>query len=124
MLPLLGSAEAGLADAELANAELANDVTLVVTKVDGTQLSGKMIAWNATEITLQTEGQEVTITSPQMLRAKWRLTTPSELANQAFLELVDGTRLPHQAYEVQENVATFTTFLAKICPAFDRLNRA
>jgi len=112
VLPLLGLAESGLANAGLANAELANAMTLVVTKVDGTQLSGKMIAWNATEITLQIEGQEVTITAPQLLRAKWRQATPSELVNRAFMEFVDGTRLPHLTYEVQENIATVTTPLA------------
>ncbi len=94
-------------------AALAEDAILVVTKIDGTQLSGEPIAWNTTELTLRTENESVSIASPQLLRVEWQLAHSNKLADVSILELVDGTRLPHQSYAVQNSEATIVTPLAE-----------
>ncbi len=92
---------------------LAADASLVVTKIDGTKLSGELIAWNAAELTLQTENQTVTIASPQLLRVQWRTNSPSKTYKATFLELTDNTRLPHLAYVAEQGQATINTPLAE-----------
>ena len=91
----------------------AKDTTLTITKIDGTQLIGEIVAWNASEINLQKESESLTIASPQLLRIQWQHSTQDAPIKEKFLELVNGTRLPHKGYEVQEGKATVKTTLAE-----------
>jgi len=83
---------------------------VLITKIDGTQLSGELTAWNAKNLSLLTKDQTVTIASSQLLHAQW---PASKNAQGALVELTDGTRLPHQGYEVEQGRATIDTSLAE-----------
>ena len=96
----------------LSSSALAAGPTLVVTQLDGSQFRGELNAWTAEEIVVQTEQETVTIASPQLLRVEWQHDSPSRKTQETFLELVDGTRLPHQGYEVNKGQATIATSLA------------
>jgi len=97
----------------------AEGANLLVTKIDGTQLSGDLVAWDAKQLTVQTEEKSVAIGSLQLLHVQWQEALSSEPAESIFVELVelvelvDGTRLPHSDYEVRQGQATITTPLAE-----------
>ena len=86
---------------------------MVITKIDGTQHRGELLSWNASEITLQAESESLTIASTQLLRIQWQHSAQNAPKNEKFVELVDGSRLPHKDYEVQESKATINTTLAE-----------
>ena len=86
---------------------------MVITKIDGTQHRGELLAWNASEITLQAKSESLTIASTQLLRIEWQHSAPNVQKKELFVDLVDGTRLPHQNYEVQQGKATIKTTLAE-----------
>jgi len=92
---------------------MAKERAVSVTKIDGTQISGELIAWNVLELTVQTENESVTIASPHLLRVRWQHEGPREASEELLLELVDGTWLSHHSYAVQRGEATIVTPLAE-----------
>lgn len=91
----------------------AAEVPLLVTKIDGTQVRGELTAWTTEKLSLQAEGKTITVTSPQILRAEWQHESPSRSSETNFLELIDGTRLPHKGFEVVQGQATIATPLVE-----------
>ena len=92
---------------------IAQSSSLVATKINGTRLSGELVAWNASELTLQTENDFVSIPSSQLLRLQWEHPKSNDKTPEIFLGLVDGTRLPLQSYEVLDGVSSISTTLAE-----------
>lgn len=85
---------------------------LIVTRLDGSQLSGDLAAWDATKLTLSSSTDEmVTIAAADLLRMHWEQTNVA--IEHTLIELVDGTRLPQTAYEVESAQAMVTTTLAE-----------
>lgn len=89
-----------------------SESTVVLTKVDGSQHRGRLVTWNAREITLESDGQKSIVRSQDLLRMNWPNNRMSEPADSRLIELVDGTRLPHDSFIVESGRATFTSLLS------------
>ena len=92
---------------------LSQDAVLTVTKIDGTHQRGQLVGWNTDELTLRNDQQTITLAPSDLLRVEWRRDFLNNDAENIFIELVDGTLLPHQAFEAQAGEATISTLLAE-----------
>jgi len=92
---------------------MAKERAVSVTTIDGTQISGELMDWSASELTVRAENESVTIASPQLLRVRWQQESPKEASEKLLLELVNGTWLSHHRYTVQRGEATIVTPLAE-----------
>ncbi len=85
---------------------------VVVKLIDGSQRRGELASWDASGLTLKTDGETVTLETAQLLRIGWPGTAQQNATSRPFLRLTDGTRLPHATLEVQSGQATISTALA------------
>ncbi len=82
-----------------------------VTTVDGTSLTGTILAWTVEGLTVSIEGQATKIAADRLLRINAASEPAPSNAVTARLELVDGTVLPLSDYQVVDHWATATMSL-------------
>ncbi len=80
----------------------------VVTALDGQQLRGHLVRWQPGELTLERDGQDVSIATDQLLNMRWSDAEANAEQLGSFVELVDGTRLPLGELTVRDRLATLT----------------
>ena len=91
----------------------AGESALLVTKIDGTQVRGELTAWTTEKLSLQADGKTITVAAPQLLRVEWQHESPRRSSDTNYLELADGTRLPHEGFEVVQGQATIATSIVE-----------
>lgn len=88
----------------------------VVTLLDGRTVAGAVTAWSDQEITVQTDAGEQKFAAAELLEASWPSPgDPAEAADEptsAFIELIDGTRIPVAMFTVADRVAAVASPLA------------
>ncbi len=92
--------------------QVRGDDGFVVKLIDGSQRRGDLVGWEQSGLKLNAGGEIVELETAQLLR----ISRPGDAQNSAtsptFLQLSDGTRLAHEAYEVRAGQATIATALA------------
>jgi len=89
------------------------ELHVAVSSMDGTDVRGDLKTWTSTELTLSAEGEITTFATDRLLQVRWLPPSPKAEHPPAVLQLVDGTRLPLDEYEVTDRQATVKTPLAK-----------
>ncbi len=86
---------------------------LTVHKIDGSHLSGRLRDWTPDELvmSLDNESDSARIPSQELLRVDWANADLSVSGSVPTIELIDGTRLPIDHYEVSQRLATVETSL-------------
>jgi len=85
-----------------------------VTTVDGTQVDGELLAWDAEGVTISSEeGAPTTWSVDQLLAIRWPQHEADTNADPASIELMDGTLLPIITYEVSDSQAEVGTPLSE-----------
>jgi len=88
---------------------MAEATLLTVTTVDGAQQEGELVVWNEEALTLRQEEESLTFEASRLLSVQWKNAPPSDSLQRTFLELIDGTQMPHQSYGVEGGEATIST---------------
>lgn len=95
-------------------ATLSNAIEVTAVQVDGSRISGKLVSWDASGLSLQVNEQDGTteIESKQLLKVSWPESNASVNPQSVFLELNEGTKFTCGDFQVQAGQATFTSSLA------------
>lgn len=115
----------------------AGDWQVTLKTVDGKQSSGVLTDWNSDIVTIANGDATTSIATERLLDLRWQPAPSATKQNAAFLELIDGTRLPLLEYSVADRQATISTPLAdeplvvptsdirrvQFTPLIDQINR-
>ena len=113
LLPLLSSLVLAIGANE---GKAVNSDTLVkLQTIDGQVLSGSIAGWTEAGVTFTpveaTSPREVS--SKELLSIQWVKDAPVSTKEQAFVELVDGSRLPIKGYTTANRVAEISSSLSR-----------
>ena len=84
-----------------------------VKNVAGQEIVGTLVSWTTHGLSLETSAGRVDLKSKDLLRVTWDRDSLEKQADSTYVELIDGTRLRHQSFEVQGDQAIITSALAQ-----------
>ncbi len=93
----------------LSQRAMAESALLTVTTVDGVQQEGELVAWNDEGVTLRQDEQTFSFAASQLLHVQQKNASTESDPEENFLELLDGTHMPHSSYVVERGEATIKT---------------
>jgi hypothetical protein len=93
--------------------------TVVLTTIDGAEITGEVTAWTSAEISLAIAGETRSYPTKELLELRLNnapsgSSVSAQLSESAqMIELVDGSRFPISEFELSDRVATIRTPLDK-----------